>query len=82
MTRRGIKQEKPPVEDVEEVIMPVSMKPKIKSRVDITGEDLEMVESTVSTSSVPAMPTPSSFAHDSPAEVTINGQQRGSSPGK
>ena len=83
MTRRGIKQEKLPVEDVEEVIMPSSMKPKRKPRMDTNGEDLEMVEApTVSTSSFPAMPTPASFADDGPAEVTVNGQQQGSGPGK
>lgn len=83
MTRRGIKQEKHQVEEVEEVIMLPSMRPKRKSRVDTNGEDLEIVEApTVSTSSFPAMPTPSSFVDDGPAEVTVNGRQRGSGPGK
>lgn len=83
MTRRGIKQENPQVEDVEEVVMPTSMKPKRKSRADINVVDLEMPEApSFSTSSFPAMPTPSSFADDGPAEVTVNSRQEGSGPGK
>jgi len=83
MTRRGIKQEKPPVEDVEEVIMPSSMRPERRSRVDANGDDLEIVEApTVSTGSFPAMPTPSSFADDGLVEVIVNRQQRDSGPGK
>jgi hypothetical protein len=83
MTRRGIKQENPPVEDVEEVTMPSSMKPKRRSRVGNNGEDFEMAEGpTVSTSSFPAMPTPSSFADDGPVEMTVNDRQLGSGPGK
>jgi hypothetical protein len=83
MTRRGIKQENPRVEEVEEVIMPASMRPKRKSQVDVNGEDLEMVEApTFLNSSFPAMPTPSSFADDGPAEVTVNVRQHYSGPGK
>jgi hypothetical protein len=83
MTRRGIKQENPQIEEIEEVIMPSSARPKRKSRADTNGEDLEMLEApTISTSSFPAMPTPSSFADDGPAEVTVNGRQQYSGPSK
>jgi hypothetical protein len=83
MTRRGIKQEKFQAEDIEEVVMPSPMKPKRKARADVNEVDLEMFEApSFSTSSFPAMPTPSSFADDGPAEVTANGRQRGSGIGK
>jgi hypothetical protein len=83
MTRRGIKQENPPVEDVEEVTMPSSMKPKRKSRADVNEVDLEMAEApSFSTSSFPAMPTPSSFVDDSLFDIAINDQQQISGSGK
>lgn len=44
MTRRGIKQEKLQAEDIEEVVMPSSMKPKRKARADVNDVDLEMLE--------------------------------------
>lgn len=71
------------MEDVEEVVMPSSMRPKRKSRADLNEVDLEMPEApSFSTSSFPAMPTPSSFADDGPAEVNLNGGQRASGLGK
>ena len=83
MTRRGIKQEKAQMEDVEEVGMPSSTKPKRKSRADVNEVDPEMPEApSFSTSSFPAMPTPVSFADDGLADGIVNSRQRGSGPGK
>jgi len=83
MTRRVVKEERLQAEEVEEVVMPSSTKPKKKARADVNEEDLEMHEAPLfSTNPFPAMPTPSSFADDGPSEVTSNGRQLVSGGGK